>query len=64
MQLTPREREVAGMVALGWSNKVIAYVLGIAEGTVKDRLTDVYRKNGLSNRTALAVRIYQERGVA
>ena len=52
------------MVALGWSNKVIAYVLGIAEGTVKDRLTDVYRKNGLSNRTALAVRIYQERGVA
>jgi FixJ family two-component response regulator len=34
-QLTPREREVMGLVVTGWLNKQITAELGISEITVK-----------------------------
>jgi len=42
--LTPRELEVLALVARGDSNKLIAKILDIAEGTVKTHLTAVFRK--------------------
>ena len=53
--LTPREFEIAGLVAQGLSNKHISRRLKISEGTVKIHLVNVYQKLQISNRTALAV---------
>src|SRR5882672_11280401 len=48
--LTPREREVLGVLAVGESNRVLARRLGIAERTVKAHLTSITRKLGLRSR--------------
>jgi DNA-binding NarL/FixJ family response regulator len=52
--LTAREREIAGLVATGLSNKDIARTIGISDGTVRIHLSNIYQKLGVSNRTALA----------
>lgn len=52
--LTPRERDVARLVATGRRNRGIATALGISEGTVKMHLHNVYAKMGLESRTQLA----------
>ena len=52
--LTPREHEVAALVAVGFSNKHIARQLQMAEGTVKVHLHNIFEKLGISNRTTLA----------
>jgi DNA-binding NarL/FixJ family response regulator len=53
--LSPREREVAGLVAEGLSNKQIARRLSITLATVKDHVHRILRKSGLPNRTAVAM---------
>jgi Response regulator containing a CheY-like receiver domain and an HTH DNA-binding domain len=53
--LTAREREVANLVALGKSNRDIAAILFITEGTVKNHLTKVLDKLDLKNRSELIV---------
>ena len=53
--LTARERDVARLVAAGQRNRSIAASLGIAEGTVKMHLHNVYAKLGLESRTQLAM---------
>jgi DNA-binding CsgD family transcriptional regulator len=51
--LTAQERAVAHLAALGWSNKWIAYELGLTTSTVATHLTAVLRKLRLSKRTDL-----------
>ncbi len=53
--LTPRERELALLVATGMRNREIAERMAVTEGTVKVYLNTVYTKLGLVNRTALAL---------
>jgi DNA-binding NarL/FixJ family response regulator len=55
MTLTPREWEVATLVAKGLSNKEIARHLNASEGTVKIHLHNIYTKLGVKNRTVLAL---------
>lgn len=55
ISLTSRERELAILVAEGLSNKEIARMVGIAEGTVKIHLHNVFQKLGVNNRSALAL---------
>ena len=50
-----RELEIIKAVAEGLSNKEIAEKLFISEGTVKNYITTILSKEGLSHRTALAV---------
>ncbi|WP_250005380.1 alpha/beta fold hydrolase [Actinoplanes sp. M2I2] len=50
--LTAREREVLGLLTAGHSNAGIAARLGIAVHTVERHLANVYRKLGVSGRTA------------
>lgn len=52
---TERELEIIKAVAEGLSNKEIAAKLFISEGTVKNYITGILSKEGLSHRTALAV---------
>ncbi len=52
---SPRELEIIQAVADGLSNKEIADKLFISEGTVKNYITGILSKEGLSHRTALAV---------
>ena len=47
--LTPRQREVAALVAAGYSNREIARRLFIDEMTVKNHLTSSYGKLALPN---------------
>jgi DNA-binding NarL/FixJ family response regulator len=60
--LTPREIEVVGMVAKGFSNREIGSHLCIAEGTVKIHLHNVYEKLKI-NRRAELVRLAEEYGL-
>ena len=53
--LSPREREVLALIALGDSNKLIARKLGIAETTVKIHVQHILRKLQLSSRVQAAV---------
>jgi DNA-binding NarL/FixJ family response regulator len=49
--LTPREREILRLVALGRSNAEVARSVWLTEQTVKVHLSKTYRKLGVSNRT-------------
>lgn len=51
--LSPREREVMELVAIGSPNKRIATRLSISLATVKDHVHNILVKSGLSNRSAL-----------
>lgn len=51
--LTPQERKVASLAGTGSSNKQIAYLLDVSEGTVKVHLNSIFRKLGLSHRSDL-----------
>jgi DNA-binding NarL/FixJ family response regulator len=53
--LTPREREVLGLVAAGLANKQIARRLGITDRTVKAHLTSVFARLGVEDRTQAAL---------
>jgi DNA-binding NarL/FixJ family response regulator len=52
--LTAREREIAALVVAGRPTRAIADALVISERTVETHIAAVYRKLGVSNRTALA----------
>ncbi|WP_374928808.1 response regulator [Kytococcus sedentarius] len=55
VQLTERERQVAGLVGEGLTNAQIAARLYVSEATVKTQLADVQRKWECDNRTQVAV---------
>jgi len=61
--LTPREREVLGLIVKGLSNKGIAAALGISEGTVKWHVNIILERLGVEDRTQAAVAALQ-RGLA
>jgi len=52
---TSREKEVLRMLVAGCSNKEIAAPLGIEERTVKEHVSKLFRKVGVSNRVMLSV---------
>lgn len=53
--LSQREMEVLEYLVQGASNKVIAASLGISQRTVKNHMTNIMRKLGVSDRTEAAV---------
>ena len=53
--LTTREMEVLIQVANGMSNKEIATNLNISERTVKNHISNIFKKTDVSDRTQAAV---------
>lgn len=60
--LTPRQREVLTLAALGLPNKRIARELGIAYQTVKQHLSNIYERLGVRSRTEAAVWMLRREG--
>lgn len=60
-RLTPRELEVARLVASGWSDLEIADHLGRSRATVKSHLRNLFRKTDARSRTHVVRRLL-ERG--
>lgn len=55
--LSPREQEIARMVARGYPNKTIASVLEISSWTVASHLRRIFMKLQVSSRAAMATRL-------
>ena len=53
--LTKREYDVISLIAEGLKNRVIAERLFISEATVRNHLTSILSKLGVSNRSELVV---------
>jgi DNA-binding NarL/FixJ family response regulator len=56
--LTFRQHQIVSMLKIGSSNREIARVLGVSEGTVKVHLHRVFQRIGVANRTQLAARSF------
>ncbi len=56
-ELTERELEVGRLLSEGMTNKQIANMLFLSEGTVKNYISEIYKKLGTSNRTKAGIRI-------
>jgi DNA-binding CsgD family transcriptional regulator len=55
--LSPREREIARMVAMGYTNKTIAAVLEISTWTVGTHIRRVFSKLGVHSRSAMVAQL-------
>jgi predicted ATPase/DNA-binding CsgD family transcriptional regulator len=60
--LSPRELQVAAMVAQGMTNRQIAEALVLAERTVEGHVERIRRKLGVRSRTQIAVWMVERRG--
>ncbi len=54
-ELTPRETDVLCLIGKGMTNDEIASELFISPHTVKNHVTNIYRKTGMDDRTQLAI---------
>jgi DNA-binding CsgD family transcriptional regulator len=59
--LSPREQEIARMVALGYTNKAIAQVLEISLWTVSTHLRRIFAKLRVNSRAAMVARLARTR---
>jgi DNA-binding CsgD family transcriptional regulator len=59
MQLSPRERQIARLVAKGLTNAEIGKQLWITQNTVKQTLKRMFRKLNVSARAELAAKLFQ-----
>ncbi|NTZ42352.1 response regulator transcription factor [Altererythrobacter sp. SALINAS58] len=58
--LTSREREVLHLICAGYSNKEIADLLALAEGTVKNHVSNLLLKLDARDRTRAALKALQQ----
>jgi DNA-binding CsgD family transcriptional regulator len=58
--LSPREQEIARMVAEGYPNKTIAAVLDISSWTVSTHLRRIFAKLGVHTRAAMVASVLED----
>jgi two-component system nitrate/nitrite response regulator NarL len=59
LSLSPREHEIARMIAKGHPNKIIASVLDISVWTVSTHLRRMFAKLGVTSRTAMVTKMFK-----
>ncbi|MBC7216947.1 MAG: response regulator transcription factor [Candidatus Caldatribacterium sp.] len=59
-KLSPREQEIVRLLAQGKSNREIGELLFISEKTVKNHVSNILRKLGLSDRREVALLAFRE----
>ena len=57
--LSPRERDIARLVAQGMTNKEIAGELYLSEGTIRNNIVVIMEKMNVTNRTQLSMAYYK-----
>ena len=57
--LTERETEILRLMASGYSNKEIANSLNVAEGTVKNHVSNILSKLGVRDRTRAVLKAFE-----
>ncbi len=57
--LTERETEILRLMAGGYSNKEIANALDVAEGTVKNHVSNILSKMGVRDRTRAVLKAFE-----
>jgi DNA-binding CsgD family transcriptional regulator len=60
-ELTRRQRELLRLVADGYTNAQIGRRLGLAEGTVRKHLENIFARLHVSSRTAAVIQAFPER---
>lgn len=60
--LTAREREVARLIARGYTNQQIAEALVLTRGTVANHVAHILSKVGAANRTQIAAHVLEGEG--
>ena len=57
LKLTIRQKQVLDYIRKGYANKLIAYELGVSEGTVKLHVSSILKSLKVSNRTEAALKL-------
>ena len=57
--LSPRQKDIAERLVLGWPNKQIANDLNLSLGTVKIHVSQVLARTGAANRTEAALVVFR-----
>ena len=60
VELTPRETEVLACITQGRSNREIAEALHVAEGTVKNHVSNILSKMGVRDRTRAVLKALEQ----
>jgi DNA-binding NarL/FixJ family response regulator len=58
LNLTPRQTQIARLVAAGMPDKQIAWQLGVSFSTVRAHMSQLFEKCGVSSRLELLAHIY------
>jgi DNA-binding NarL/FixJ family response regulator len=58
--LTEREREVLRLMSGGYSNREIAKALSVAEGTIKNHVSNILSKMGVRDRTRAVLKAVEK----
>jgi len=57
--LTERETEILRLMSGGYSNREVAESLGVAEGTVKNHVSNILSKLGVRDRTRAVLKAFE-----
>lgn len=55
IELTPYELKIISLIAQGKTNKEVGSALGFAEGTIKNKISKIFEKLNLKDRTQIAI---------
>ena len=58
--LSPQEKKIPPLIALGMTNKEIAAILGLSDKTIKNYLSNIFAKLQVTRRSQLAAMVARQ----